>query len=294
MIGIIVAKLVRVILSDINVVASHRGLMSDISQSGRKFPPMRMLRGDCISMTPTSIYVLASVAALPPPGFETLSKVNLLQYQADHLDFCCVSTTVYLDLVLLCICSCVSTAMYPPLCIRHCVSATVSTVLYIHYCICCCSSTTVYPLLCICRRVSVTVYIVLCILNYFCISAAVNMYPDLVLYIWLYICHCIHICHGVSATVSAALCIRCCICPCVSAAVSATVYPLLFIRRCYPLLLIWYWYPPLCICRCIYIFHCISSTVYLQLCLLHRQKCKSTMGCATRTRTHAQHLANFP
>jgi hypothetical protein len=90
------------------------------------------------------------------------------------------------------------------LCIRHCVSATVSTVLYIH-CICCCSSTTVYPLLCICRRVSAAVYIVLCILNYFCISSTVNMYPDLVLYIWLYICHCIYILHSKSATVSAVL-----------------------------------------------------------------------------------------
>jgi len=159
------------------------------------------------------------VAALQPPGFETLTMVDLLRYQADHLDFCCVSTTVYLDLVLLCICRCISAAVYlplcicrcvsatvyPPLCIRHCVSATVSTVLHIHYCICCCSSTTVYPLLCICRCVSAAVYIVLCILNYFCISAAVNMYSDLVLYIWLYICHCIYILHCISATLSAVL-----------------------------------------------------------------------------------------
>jgi len=88
---------------------------------------------------------------------------------------------VYPPLCILIWCCCVSAAVYPPLCIRHCVSATVSTVLYIHYCICCCSSTTMYLLLCICRRVSAAVYIMLCILNYFCISAAVNMYPDLVL-----------------------------------------------------------------------------------------------------------------
>jgi len=64
---------------------------------------------------------------LPPPGFETLSMVDLLRYQADHLDFCCVSTTVYLDLVLLYICRCVSAAVYLQLCICSCVSATVST-----------------------------------------------------------------------------------------------------------------------------------------------------------------------
>jgi len=95
--------------------------------------------------------------------------------------------------------------VYLPLCICRCVSAAVSTVLYIHYCICCCSSSTVYPLLCICRRVSTAVYIMLCSLHYFCITAAVNMYSDLVLYIWLYICHCIYILHCISATVSAVL-----------------------------------------------------------------------------------------
>jgi hypothetical protein len=119
--------------------------------------------------------VLASVAALPPPGFETLSMVDMLRYHADHLDFCCVSTIVYLDLVLLCICRCVSATVYPLLCIRYCVSATVSTVLYIHYCICCCSSTTVYPLLCISHHVSTSVYIILCILNYIFIHTTVNM-----------------------------------------------------------------------------------------------------------------------
>ena len=167
--------------------------------------------------------VLTSVAALPPPGFETLSMVDLLRYQADHLDFCCVSTTVYLDLVLLCICRCVSAVVYPPLCICHCVYCVVYPLLYL--------------LLFIYHCVSAAVYIVLCILNYFCISAAVNMYPDLVLYIWLYICHCIYL--------------PWCICHCVC----CVVYPLLYL--------------PLCICRCVsaavylplYILHCISATV---------------------------------
>jgi len=138
--------------------------------------PLRLSRRRLGTRKLRSYYILlASVAASPPPGFETLSMVDLLRYQADHLDFCYVSTTVYLDLVLLCICRCVSAAVYPPLCIRHCVSATVSTVLYIHYCICCCSSTTVYPLLCICRRVSAAVYICHCFCR--CISTAV--YPPL-------------------------------------------------------------------------------------------------------------------
>jgi len=155
-------------------------------------------------------------------------------------------------------------------------------VLYIHYCICCCSSTTVYLLLCICRRVSAAVYIVLCILNYFCISAAVNMYPDLVLYIWLYICHCIYICHGVSATVSAVLFICCCIYRCVPAAiyptllstavypkrVSAAVYPVfaavylrLCICPCVSATVNVYLDPVLYICHCIR--HCVSATVYI-------------------------------
>ena len=85
--------------------------------------------------------------------------VDLLRYQADHLDFCCVSTTVYLDLVLLYICRCVSVAVYLQLCICRCVSATVSTVLYIHFCICCCSSTTVYLPQCIRRCVYRAVYL---------------------------------------------------------------------------------------------------------------------------------------
>jgi len=174
----------------------------------------------------TPLYIVpASVAALPPPGFETLSMVDLLQYQADHLDFCCVSTTMYLDLVLLCICRCVSAAVYPLLCIRHCVSATVSTVLYIHYCICCCSSTTVYLLLCICRHVSAAVYIVLCILNYFCISATV----------FLPLCIC---CCG-----SAAIYLPLCIYPCVSTPVNVYHDPVLYIWHC--------------------IWHCVSATVYI-------------------------------
>jgi len=204
-------------------------------------------------------YILAPVAALPPPGFETLSMVDLLRYQVDHLDFCCVSTTVYLDLVLLYICHCVSAAAYLQLCICSCVSAIVSTVLYIHYCICCCSSTTVYPLQCICRCVSAAVYIVPCILNYFSISAAVNMYPDMVLYIWLYIYHCIYICHGVSATVSAVLYIRCCIRCCVPAA----VYPTLLSAAVYPTLVSAAVYLPLCI------LCCGSAAVYLPLCSCH-------------------------
>ena len=130
--------------------------------------------------------------------------VDLLRYQADHLDFCCVSTTVYLDLVLLCICCCLSAVVYPPLCICHCVYCVVYPLLYLLLFIYHCVSAAG-----ICRRVSAAVYIVLCILNYYCISATVNMYPDLVLYIWLYICHCIYIYHGVSATVSAVLYIRC-------------------------------------------------------------------------------------
>jgi hypothetical protein len=77
------------------------------------------------------IYILASVAALPPPGFETLSMVDLLRYHADHLDFCCVSTTVYLDLVLLCIGRCVFAAVYPPLWICCCLSATMYLPLYL-------------------------------------------------------------------------------------------------------------------------------------------------------------------
>jgi hypothetical protein len=110
---------------------------------------------------PLRTTILAPVAALPPPGFETLSMVDLLGYQADHLDFCCVSTTVYLDLVLLYICRCVSAAVYLPLCICHCVSAAV----YLPLCLLCCISTTV----------SAAVHLPLCIRC--CVSAAV--YPPL-------------------------------------------------------------------------------------------------------------------
>jgi len=107
-----------------------------------------------------------------------------------------------------------------------------------------------------------------------CISAAVNMYPDLVLYIWLYICHYIYICHRESATVSAVLYIHCCICRCVPAAVypkllSAAVYPTLLSAAVYPTL-VW-------ICCCLsatvdlplFICHCVSATVYLPLCICH-------------------------
>jgi hypothetical protein len=155
---------------------------------------------------------LASVAALPPPRFETLSMADLLRYQADHLDFCCVSTTVYLDLVLLCICRCVSatvsTVLYIRHCICYCISTTVSAVLYIHCCICHSLSAAVYLPLCLLCCISAIVYLPLCIRP--CVSAPVNVYLDPVLYIW----QCIH--------------------RCVSAAVyiSATVYPPLYIGHC--------------------------------------------------------------
>jgi hypothetical protein len=125
--------------------------------------------------------------------------------------------------------------------VRRCVSATVSTVLYIHYCICCCSSTSVYLLLCICRSVSAAVYIVLCILNYFCISAVVNMYPDLVLYIWLYICHYIYLPWR--------------ICHCVCCVVYPLLYLPLYIHRCIFTSVFAGLY--ICYCFC----HCISTAV---------------------------------
>jgi len=198
--------------------------------------------------------------------------VDLLRYQANHLDICCVSTTVYLDLVPLYICRCVSAAVYLPLCICHCVYCVVYPLLYLLL-----SSTTMNPPLCIRRCVSAAVYIVLCILNYFCISAAVNMYPHLVLYIWLHICHCIYICHGISATVSAVLYIRCCIYRCVptvvyptllsaavySTLVSAAIYPTLLSAAVYPTLVSVAVYLPLCICRC------RSAAVNLPLCICH-------------------------
>jgi hypothetical protein len=71
------------------------------------------------------------------------------------------------------------------LCIRHCVSATVSAVLYIRCCICHCVSTAVYPTL-----LSAAIYLTL-------VSATV--YLPLYIYLLLYIVHCI------SATVSAVL-----------------------------------------------------------------------------------------
>jgi len=141
-----------------------------------------------------------------------------------------------------------------------------STMLYIHYCICCCSSTTVYPLLCICRRVSAAVYIVLCILNYFCISAVVNMYPDLVLYIYLsnkIFCLGLVPQEKPAGRPEKPLCTHCCLS---DAAI-----------RCYPLLFIRHWYPLLCICRCVstavdlllFICHCVSATVSTVLYICH-------------------------
>jgi len=106
--------------------------------------------------------------------------------------------------------------VYLPLCIRHFVSATVSTVLYIHYCICSCSSTTVYPLLCIRCCVSATVFAV------------------------LYICHCF--CRCISTTAAP-------VCPCECAAVDL----LLFICHCvvYPPLYLLLYINHCCMCRCI-------------------------------------------
>jgi hypothetical protein len=71
--------------------------------------------------------------------------VDLLRYQADHLDFCCVSTTVYLDLVLLCICRCVSATVYLPLCLLCCISTTVSAAVHLPLCIRYCVSAAMYP-----------------------------------------------------------------------------------------------------------------------------------------------------
>ena len=95
--------------------------------------------------------------------------VDLLRYQADHLDFCCVSTTVYLDFVLLCICRCVSAVVYPPLCIRHCIC----------HCVYCVVYPLLYLLLFIYRCVSVAVYLPPCIRR--CVYRAV--YLELLLYI---------------------------------------------------------------------------------------------------------------
>jgi len=121
------------------------------------------------------------------------------------------------------------------------------------------------------------------ILNYFCISATVKMYPDLVLYTWLYSRHCIYICHGISksATVSAVLYI----CHGVSATVSAVLYICYCIfhyvsAAVYPTLVSTAVYSPLCIRRCgsaavdlplylpLYISHCVCCIVYQLLYLL--------------------------
>jgi hypothetical protein len=56
------------------------------------------------------------------------------------------------------------------------------------------------------------------------------------------------------------LCLLCCI----SAAESAAVYPLLFIRRCYPVLFIWH-----CIRRCVSATVYISATVHPPLYICH-------------------------
>ena len=85
--------------------------------------------------------------------------VDLLRYQADHLDFCCVSTIVYLDLVLLCICRCVSAAVYLPLCICHCVYCIVYPLLYLLLFIYHCVSAAVYLPPCMRRRVYRAVYL---------------------------------------------------------------------------------------------------------------------------------------
>jgi hypothetical protein len=119
---------------------------------------------------PAAYTLLASVAASQPPVFETLSMVDLLRYQADHLDFCCVSTNVYLDLVLLCICRCVFAVVYPPLCnclcLLCCISTTVSAAVHLPLCIRCCVSAAVYPPLCISAIVFAVVYLPLCIRPY--------------------------------------------------------------------------------------------------------------------------------
>ena len=201
------------------------------------------------------------MAALPPPGFETLSMVDLLRYQADHLDSCCVSTTVYLDLVLLHICRCVSAAVYlqlDPLC---CISTSVSAAVYLPLCIRRWVYCAVYlELLWYIRRceyiswpgtvylavyLSLYMYLPWCICNCVCVSTAVGLL--------LCICHC------VSATVSTVLYIRHCICYCILATVSTVLY-----IHC-------------CICRCIsttvylplYIHHFVSATVYLLPCICH-------------------------
>jgi len=111
---------------------------------------------------------------LLPLGFETLSMVDLLRYQADHQDFCCVST--------ICICHSVSAAMYLPLCLLCCISAIVFAV----------------------------VYLLLCIRP--CVSAPVNVYLDPVLYIWHCIRHCVSATVYISATEYPSLYICHCVC----------------------------------------------------------------------------------
>jgi hypothetical protein len=123
-----------------------------------------------------SLFILASVAALPPPGFETLSMVGLVAISGRS------------PRLLLCIliwCCCISAAVYLPLCICRCVYCVVYPLLYLLLFIYHCVSAAVYLPPCICRCVYRAVF-----LNYFCISAAVNMYPDLVLYIYLPWCIC--------------------------------------------------------------------------------------------------------
>jgi len=127
----------------------------------------------------------------------------------------CFGAAVYLPL---CISRCVSASEYALLCIHYGVSAAVSTVLYTHYCNSCCLSATVYPLLYIRHCVSAAVYIVLCILSCFFVPTTENMYPDLV-------SGCISVTVYISATVYLPLYLLCCI----STAVAAVVYLLLLI-----------------------------------------------------------------
>jgi len=129
------------------------------------------------------------------PRIRNVEHGGLLRYQADHLDFCCVSTTVYLDLVLLCICRCVSAAVYLPLCICRCVSAAV----YLPPCIRCRVYRVVYLklLLYIRRCVYRAVYLELLLYTRRCEYVSwpgtvyLAVYLSLYIYPPLYICHCV-------------------------------------------------------------------------------------------------------
>jgi len=106
-------------------------------------------------------------------------------------------------------------------------------------------------------------------LELLCLSAVVNLYSELVLYICVSICHSIYICHGLSATVSAVLYMYCSICFCVCAAVyltwlSATVYPTVVSNAVHPMILFVAAHPTL-VSNVVYlrlgIFICVSATV---------------------------------